>query len=100
MVGVSALGAAIVGIPAGVVLIVTGKGHILENLPLNAVLGATVNIGRSVPFIILLVAIIPLTRLIVGTSIGTSAAIVPLTLSAIPFVAESLKPPCAKSIRG
>ncbi|MGO9361272.1 MAG: methionine ABC transporter permease [Xanthobacteraceae bacterium] len=88
MVGVSALGAAIVGIPAGVVLIVTGKGHILENLPLNAVLGATVNIGRSVPFIILLVAIIPLTRLIVGTSIGTSAAIVPLTLSAIPFVAR------------
>lgn len=88
MVGVSALGAAIVGIPAGVVLIVTGKGHILENLPLNAVLGATVNIGRSVPFIILLVAIIPLTRLIVGTSIGTSAAIVPLTLSAIPFVAQ------------
>ena len=70
MVAVSALGAAIVGIPAGVVLIITGKGHILENLPLNRILGASVNVVRSVPFIILLVAIIPLTRLIVGTSIG------------------------------
>jgi D-methionine transport system permease protein len=88
MVAVSALGAAIVGIPAGVVLIVTGKGHILENLPLNRILGASVNVVRSVPFIILLVAIIPLTRLIVGTSIGTTAAIVPLMLSAIPFVAR------------
>ena len=88
MVAVSALGAAIVGIPAGVVLIITGKGHILENLPLNRVLGASVNVVRSVPFIILLVAIIPLTRLIVGTSIGTTAAIVPLMLSAIPFVAR------------
>jgi len=88
MVAVSALGAAIVGIPAGVVLIITGKGHILENLPLNRILGASVNVVRSVPFIILLVAIIPLTRLIVGTSIGTTAAIVPLMLSAIPFVAR------------
>jgi D-methionine transport system permease protein len=88
MVAVSALGAAIVGIPAGVVLIITGKGHILENLPLNRILGASVNVVRSVPFIILLVAIIPLTRLIVGTSIGTTAAIVPLMLSAVPFVAR------------
>jgi len=88
MVGFSAGIAGLVGIPTGVVLIVTDKGHILQNRAVNRILGSIVNTGRSIPFIILLVAIIPLTRLIVGTSIGTSAAIVPLTLAAIPFVAR------------
>lgn len=76
------------GIPLGVLLYITKLGRIKENAALNSVLGAVVNATRSVPFIILLVAIIPLTRLLVGTSIGTTAAIVPLTLAAIPFVAR------------
>ncbi|MDR3566121.1 MAG: ABC transporter permease [Negativicutes bacterium] len=86
MVGVSATVAALAGIPLGVVLVTTDKGHILENLAANRILGAVVNAARSTPFIILMVAIIPLTRLLVGTSIGTEAAIVPLSLAAIPFV--------------
>ncbi|WP_110954299.1 methionine ABC transporter permease [Massilibacillus massiliensis] len=86
MVFVSSLISAIVGIPLGVILVTTDKGHILENLTINRVLGAVVNAARSTPFIILMVAIIPLTRMIVGTSIGTTAAMVPLTIAAIPFV--------------
>ncbi len=85
---ISVLVAMVVGIPLGVVLVITGKGHILENLPLNRVLGAIVNALRSIPFIILMVAIIPLTRMIAGTSIGTTAACVPLTIAAIPFLAR------------
>lgn len=88
MVGVATLLAEVVGLPLGVVLVTTQKGHILENDAINKVLGTIVNIGRSIPFIILLVAIIPFTRLVVGTSIGTSAAMVPLTVAAIPFVAR------------
>lgn len=86
MVAVSAFIAALLGIPLGVVLVTSDKGHILENLPLNRILGAVVNATRSTPFIILMVAIIPLTRLLAGTSIGTNAAIVPLSIAAIPFV--------------
>lgn len=74
------------GIPLGVILFTTRKHGILENKYWNALLGAVVNGVRSIPFIILLVAMIPLTRLIVGTSIGTTAAIVPLCFGAIPFV--------------
>jgi len=88
MVGVSGLAAIVFGIPLGVALIVTDRGGMLRNLPLNRVLGAVVNAARSVPFIILKVAIIPLTRLIAGTSIGTQAAMVPLSLAAIPFMAR------------
>ena len=86
MVGVSGLLATLLGVPLGVLLVVTGPGHILPHRTVNAVVGVIANIVRSTPFIILLVAIIPVTRLIVGTSIGTAAAIVPLTLAAIPFV--------------
>jgi D-methionine transport system permease protein len=71
MVGVSALVSAM--IPLGVLLVVTARGHFLESPIVNAVLGIVVNVTRSTPFIILLIAIIPLTRLIVGTSIGTAA---------------------------
>ncbi len=88
MVGVSAGLAALFGVPLGVVLIVTSPGHILPSPRFNRVVGLVVNATRSTPFIILLVAIIPLTRLIVGSSIGTAAAVVPLTLAAIPFVAR------------
>ena len=73
------------GLPLGLVLVGTAPGGISENRWVNKVLGAVVNAFRSLPFIILLVALIPFTRLIVGTSIGTAAAIVPLSISAIPY---------------
>jgi len=88
MVAVSSFISALLGIPLGIILVTTNKGHILENAPLNRILGAIVNATRSTPFIILMVAIIPVTRLLVGTSIGTNAAIVPLSIAAIPFVAR------------
>lgn len=88
MVGVSLFLAAALGIPLGVLLLVSSRGHILERLALNRVVGWVVNATRSTPFIILMVAIIPLTRAIVGTSIGTAAATVPLVIAATPFVAR------------
>ena len=78
----------VIGLPMGVVLCVTGANGICPNRPLNAVLGTIVNIIRSVTFIILLVAVIPVTRFIVGTSLGSSATIVPLVIGAAPFVAR------------
>jgi len=76
------------GLPLGLLLIATDRGGIWQQIPLNRVVGAVVNAGRSIPFIILLVAVIPLTRLIVGTSIGVAAAIVPLSIAAIPYYAR------------
>ena len=86
MVGVSAAISTVLGIPLGVILVTSSRGHILENVPVNRILGAIANATRSTPFIILMVAIIPLTRVLAGTSIGTNAAIVPLSIAAIPFV--------------
>ncbi|MCG3760822.1 ABC transporter permease [Vibrio cincinnatiensis] len=80
-----------IGIPLGVVLHITKKGGLLENPRFNQILGAVVNIGRSVPFLVLMVAIIPFTKMLVGTFIGTTAAIVPLTIGAIPFVARLIE---------
>jgi D-methionine transport system permease protein len=74
-----------VGLPLGIILVGTSPGGLWENRWANRVVGAVVNSVRSLPFIILLVALIPLTRLIVGTSIGTAAAIVPLSISGIPY---------------
>jgi D-methionine transport system permease protein len=88
MVSAATIMATLVGLPLGILLATTERGHILEQALINRVLGAVVNIGRSIPFIILMVAIIPFTRKIAGTSIGTTAAIVPLTVAAIPFVAR------------
>lgn len=88
MVAISTFMSYVFGLPLGVILVVTSEGHILENRWINSVIGSIVNATRSVPFIIFLILIIPLTRLIVGTSIGTVASIVPLTLAAIPFVAR------------
>lgn len=85
---ISTIVSMIVGIPLGVILVTTGKGHIMENKAVNATLGSVVNALRSIPFIILMVAIIPLTRIIAGSSIGTTAACVPLTIAAIPFLAR------------
>jgi D-methionine transport system permease protein len=76
------------GTPLGVLLFLTRPGQVKANRTLNRTVGTLVNAGRSVPFIILLVAILPLTRLLTGTSIGTLAAIVPLTVQAIPFIAR------------
>lgn len=78
----------IFGIPLGIILYATDKNEIIENKTINLIAGFIVNIVRSVPFLILLVAILPFTRLIVGTTIGSTATIVPLVVAAIPFVAR------------
>ncbi|GLR81042.1 ABC transporter permease (plasmid) [Azospirillum oryzae] len=88
MVAVSGAIGTLIGLPIGVMLAVTGRGELLQNFAFNKVMGAVVNMTRSTPFIILVVAIIPFTRLIAGTSIGTNAAIVPLTVAAAPFIAR------------
>ncbi|MDR2006945.1 MAG: ABC transporter permease [Acidaminococcales bacterium] len=88
MVTVSSLVSFALGMPLGVLLTITGKGHIKENPKVNQGVGAVINAIRSTPFIILMVAIVPFTRWVVGSSIGTTAAIVPLTVSATPFVAR------------
>ncbi|MCK3655865.1 methionine ABC transporter permease [Pasteurellaceae bacterium Macca] len=80
--------AVLVGLPIGFVAFLTGKGEILEHKTLHQVLDVVINIGRSVPFIILLVVLLPFTRILVGTTLGTTAAIVPLSISAIPFFAR------------
>jgi D-methionine transport system permease protein len=72
-------------------LVITDKGNIFEKPNLNKVLGGVINIARSVPFIILIIAIFPLSRLIVGTTIGSTAAIVPLSVAAAPFVARVIE---------
>ena len=91
MVVVSMFIASIIGIPLGVLLHTTDKGQILESLPLNQTIGSIVNAVRSIPFIILMVAIIPLTRLLVGSAIGTTAAIVPLVIASIPFIGRQVE---------
>ena len=88
MVGISGLAGALIGIPLGVLLRLTDRGGVLENRAFNRIVGTAVNAVRSTPFIILLVAIIPFTRFIVGSSIGTAAAVVPLTIAAAPFIAR------------
>ena len=87
----STLFAYILGLPMGVLLFVTKKGGIAENKPFHSVFGWVINMLRSIPFIILLMAIIPFTRLLVGTIIGNNAAIVPLVVSAAPFVARMVE---------
>ena len=88
MVAVSTVLGTLFGLPLGVFLATSQRGELLSAPWLNKVLGLVVNAARSVPFIILVVAIIPFTRLIAGTSIGTTAAIVPLTIAAVPFIAR------------
>jgi D-methionine transport system permease protein len=88
MTGASGIISLVAGLPLGLALVATSRGGIAEKPWLNSVLGAIVNGFRSVPFIILLVALIPLTRLIVGTALGTWAAIVPLAIAATPYYAR------------
>lgn len=88
MVGVAFALTVVIGIALGVVLHATTPTGIAPNRAVNSVLGTIVNVGRSLPFVILLVLLIPVTRLIVGTSLGATAAIVPLTIGSVPFFAR------------
>jgi D-methionine transport system permease protein len=81
----------IIGIPVGIILHITDENGICRNKPINKILGAIVNLLRSVPFIVLLVAILPFTRAVVGTTIGSTATIVPLVVAAAPFVARMVE---------
>ena len=91
MIAVAGLISFFIGIILGVILVVTGKGNILENKPIYYVLEKIINITRSIPFIILLAAASPLTRVIVGTAIGTKGSYVPLVLGTIPFFARQIE---------
>ena len=91
MLSVSAIIAAIIGIPLGILLVVTEKNGILVCPVLNKPLAFAINMVRSIPFFILMVAIIPFTRMVASTSIGTTAAIVPLTIAAIPYTARMVE---------
>ncbi|TFH59365.1 methionine ABC transporter permease [Peribacillus frigoritolerans] len=88
MVAISLIFSGLIGLPLGILIVITRKGHILENKWIFNVLNPIINILRSVPFIILLVALIPFTRMIVGSAIGTNAAIVPLIFYAAPYIAR------------
>lgn len=88
MVGISLVVALILGLPIGIILFVTDKGLFLENRLTRVILGFIVNMIRSVPFIILLVTLLPVTKLIAGTTIGPTAASVSLSVAAIPFFAR------------
>ncbi|SFB31075.1 D-methionine transport system permease protein [Lentibacillus halodurans] len=91
MVAISLLFATVIGLTLGILLVVTRKGHLWENAAVFNVLNAIVNVFRSIPFIILMVAVIPFTRLLVGTSIGTAAAIVPMVLFSGPYIARLIE---------
>jgi len=81
----------ILGLPLGVLLVVTSKGGVRENAALNQALGTVVNVLRSVPFLILILMLFPITRIVMGTTIGTRAAIFPLVISAFPYVARMVE---------
>lgn len=87
----STIAAYVLGLPLGVIMVITDKKGIAPNKAVNQILGTIINIGRSLPFIILMVALIPFTRFVVGTAIGSTAAIVPLTIAAAPFVARMVE---------
>lgn len=88
MVGLAALFTVLIGMPLGVLLFISRRHGLVPMPRLNAVLGAIINTGRSLPFIVLLIALIPFTRLLVGTTLGSTAAIVPITIGAFPFFAR------------
>ncbi|MCF2133142.1 MULTISPECIES: methionine ABC transporter permease [Burkholderiaceae] len=100
MVGISGAIGGVIGLPLGVLLHLSERGGVLQNVILNRVLGMLINAVRSTPFIILLVAVIPFTRLVVGSSIGTAAAVVPLTIAAAPFVARLVETALREVDRG
>ncbi|TCL05990.1 methionine ABC transporter permease [Sodalis ligni] len=88
MVVLATLFTVLIGLPLGVVLFISRRGGVLPLPRLHGILGAIINIGRSLPFVVLLVALIPFTRLIIGTTLGSTAAVVPITIGAFPFFAR------------
>lgn len=88
MVSLAALFTVIIGLPLGVLLFLTRRDGVLPAPRVNQVIGSVVNIGRSLPFIVLLIALIPFTRMIIGTTLGSTAAVVPITIGAFPFFAR------------
>ena len=91
MIGMSMIFSVIIGLILGTVLVVTSENHIMPSKIINSILSNVINITRSFPFIILLIVLFPLTKLIVGTKIGTTAAIVPLSFAATPFFARMVE---------
>ncbi|WP_026895409.1 methionine ABC transporter permease [Clostridiisalibacter paucivorans] len=91
MVGASTIFSLALGLPLGVLLVITEKGGIWEKTMLNSILETIVNISRSFPFIILMILVFPLSKFVVGTTIGTTASIVPLSIAAAPFVARVIE---------
>jgi len=88
MVSLAALLTVLIGLPLGVLLFLTRRDGVLPAPLFNQVIGSVVNVGRSLPFIVLLIALIPFTRIIIGTTLGSTAAVVPITIGAFPFFAR------------
>ncbi|GAB7263084.1 MULTISPECIES: methionine ABC transporter permease [Dickeya] len=88
MVGLAALFTVLVGLPTGVLLFISRRSGVLPLPRVNAVLGSVINVGRSLPFVVLLIALIPFTRWVVGTTLGSTAAVVPIAVGAFPFFAR------------
>ncbi|HHW21703.1 MAG TPA: ABC transporter permease [Clostridiaceae bacterium] len=97
---VSTVMAYLIGLPVGMILVVTDKEGIRPNPTINRIVGSIVNLLRSVPFIILLVAVMPVTRFIAGTTIGSTATVVPLVIAAAPFVARMVESSAKEVDRG
>lgn len=91
MVLLSTLAALLLGLPLGVAVVVTSPGHIQESPRLHRVLGTMINITRSFPFIILIVLLLPLSRFLIGTTLGATAAVVPLSIAAAPFIGRLIE---------
>ena len=100
MVGASSFFSFLMGLPLGIALVLTEKGGLCENTGVSKILDVFINVFRSFPFIILMIILFPLTRLIAGTTIGTTAAIVPLSISAAPFVARVVQSSLEEVDRG
>ncbi len=100
MVVVSTIFSVVLGLPLGVLLVITEKGGIWEKPSFNRILGTVINILRSIPFLILMIVVFPLSRLIVGTTIGTTATIIPLSIVATPFVARVIESSLKEVDRG
>lgn len=100
MVGISTLFTVLLGLPLGVLLVITNRGHLWENIVLHKVLSTIVNIFRGVPFIVLILLLFPLSTLLIGTSLGPTAATVPLTVAAAPFFARIVETAMLEVDRG
>lgn len=100
MVGIATAISALIGIPLGVFLLVTAPGHVLENKVINNVLGKITNTLRSIPFVILILAVKPVTKALAGTTIGTAGAIVPLVIGVTPFIARQIEAALQKVDKG